>query len=89
VLRWDPTDTFLDGSLIATVLTSGGGPTRLSAIESFDASPDWHPSEDLIVFNTHDLGNTQSTTETSNLFTHPLRRFGPSSAHDDLERRGI
>lgn len=69
VLRWDPTDTFLDGSLIATVPAGGGEPTRLSGFESFDASPDWHPSEDLIAFNTHDLGNTQSTDEASNLFT--------------------
>ena len=70
ILHWDPTDTFLDGSLLATIPASGAGvPTRLSGFDSFDASPAWHPTDDLIAFNRIDLGNTQSTTEPSNIST--------------------
>ena len=36
---------------------------------SFAAYPDWHPTDDLIVFSTHDLGQFQNTNAASNLFT--------------------
>jgi Tol biopolymer transport system component len=70
ILHWDPTNTFLDGSLIATVPAGGGaGPTRVSDFDTFFASPDWHPSDDLIAFNTYELGNMHSGAGPSNLFT--------------------
>ena len=69
ILHWDSTNTFLDGSLIATVPSIGGDATRISSLDSFDASPDWHPKDDLIAFNTYDLGNMQSTAEPSNIYT--------------------
>ncbi len=69
ILHWDPTNVFLDGSLIATMPATGGEASRLSGFDSFDAAPDWHPTEDLIAFNTYDLGNIQSTTQPSNIYT--------------------
>jgi Tol biopolymer transport system component len=44
-------------------------PTVITAIEEFATYPDWHPTEDLIVFSTYDLSSFQDTDQPSNLFT--------------------
>jgi Tol biopolymer transport system component len=70
ILHWDPTNTFLDGSLIATVPADGSSePTRLGDFDSFEAAPDWHPTEDLIAFNTYELGNMHEVSQPSNVYT--------------------
>ena len=69
ILHWDPTDQFLDGSLIATIPTSGGDATRLTSFDSFAAHPDWRPDGNQLVFNTYDLGNMVRTPNASNLLS--------------------
>ena len=52
----------------------------------FASYPDWHPSDDLIVFTTYDLGEYQATDEPSNLYTirpdgsdlRAVTTFGPA-----------
>ena len=57
VLRWDPSGEFLDGSLIAVAPTVGGDVRRITDFDSFAAWPDWHPTDDVLAYNTFDLGN--------------------------------
>jgi dipeptidyl aminopeptidase/acylaminoacyl peptidase len=58
----------------------------LEGWEMFAAYPDWHPTDDLIVFNTYDLSGFEQTDRPSNLYTvrpdgtglTQLTGFGPS-----------
>ncbi len=73
IITWDPTDTFLSRSVIATkpVPTAGGsGPmTRLTDPALFAAHPDWSPDGSLIAFNTYDTGNMHAIEQPSNVYT--------------------
>jgi Tol biopolymer transport system component len=67
VLQWDPTDTYVTGSRLATIAADGSGePEYLSDYDSFYSSPDWSPDDQRLVFNSYDLGNMRN--ETSNLY---------------------
>lgn len=77
------------GNAIAVVDISGPGPgtlRRLTDWALFATYPDWHPSEDLIVFSTYDLSSFQQTDEPSNLYAirpdgtevTQLTTFGPA-----------
>ena len=69
VLHWDPTNQFLDGSLVATVPADGSAKaTRLTAMTEFATYPDWG-ADGRLVYNTYDVGNMHDPSLVSNLFT--------------------
>ena len=60
------------GEAIAVTTLAGGTwstPVVITPFDDFASRPDWHPTDDLIVFGTHDVGGLQSTDKPSNLFT--------------------
>lgn len=69
MLKWDPTNKFLIGSLIATVPAGGGKVHRLTQFDSFAAAPDWGPDDTLLAFNTYDIGNMHGIDQASNVYT--------------------
>ncbi|MDH3307395.1 MAG: hypothetical protein OEO77_07775 [Acidimicrobiia bacterium] len=69
VITWDPTDTFVAGSVVAAVPSAGGTVERLTAPDLFGAHPDWSPDGSLLVFNTYDTGQMHGIQEPSNLYT--------------------
>ncbi len=68
IVRWDPTDSFLEGSLVATVPAAGGDPTRLTTFDTFMAHPDWRPDGAELVMNSYDLANGSNLDKPSNLY---------------------
>jgi Tol biopolymer transport system component len=69
ILHWDPTNQFLDGSLVATVPADGSAmATRLTAMTEFATYPDWG-ADGRLVYNTYDVGNMHDSDLVSNLFT--------------------
>ena len=69
ILHWDPTDTHLDGSLVAVVAADGSSlAQRLTDMASFASSPEWSPDDQDLVFNNYDLGNMHEWPGASNLF---------------------
>ncbi len=75
-IRWDPTNTFVVGSLIATVPAAGGKVHRLTDFASFAAAPDWSPDDKLLAFNTYDIGNMHGIDQASNVYT-----MNPDGSH--------
>lgn len=65
---WDPTDTFIAESTIATMPAAGGKVTRLTEPILFGAHPDWSPDGSLIVFNTYDTGQFFGADKASNIY---------------------
>lgn len=63
-------DTYLGGEM-AVMRRNEAGWSEPEAITDVVPSPrgDWHPSEDLIVFCTNDVGGVQQTDDPSELFT--------------------
>jgi Tol biopolymer transport system component len=59
------------GSTVAIVRQEGTGWSSPSPITDVGqwARPDWHPTDDLIVFCAYDVGGFESTAEPSNLYT--------------------
>jgi Tol biopolymer transport system component len=66
---WDPTDSFITASTIATVPAAGGEITRLTDPGMFGGHPDWSPDGTRIAFNTYDTGNIHGIEEPSNVYT--------------------
>jgi len=66
---WDPTDTFVAKSFIATVPMAGGPIKRLTDPTLFASHPDWSPDGSLIAFNTYDTGNIHGIEQPSNVYT--------------------
>jgi len=69
--RFDENDENV-GEAIAVMKRTGGTwsvPTVITPFDDFATRPDWHPTDDLIIFVTHDVGAFQSTEDPSNLFT--------------------
>lgn len=71
IITWDPTDTFVSQSVVATVPASGpSGPMRrLTDPTLFASHPDWSPDGSLIAFNTYDTGNMHGIEQPSNVYT--------------------
>ena len=74
VFSLDHFDTFgaYQGGAIAVIERTGDGwsePELLTEVGEFADRPDWHPTEDLIVFGTYDYGAFFETDEPSNLYT--------------------
>lgn len=69
IIHWDPTDQFLDSTVVATVPTAGGKARRLTDPSLFGAHPDWSPDGKLIAFNTYDTGNMHGISQPSNVYT--------------------
>ena len=81
--RWSPDGTALvlnvdhvtgeefTGSTVAIVRRTDSGWSEPESIKDLGefARPDWHPTDDLIVFCSYDVGGLQSIDEPSNLFT--------------------
>jgi Tol biopolymer transport system component len=63
-------DEFVGGR-IAVIRRTAAGWSKPKSITNFVGGPraDWHPTEDLIVFCTNDVGSLEVTDEPSNLFT--------------------
>ena len=68
ILHWDPTDQFIDGSLVAVVPTSGGDARRLTDLDTNMTSPDWSPDGSQLVMHSNELGNMHTTDQPSNLY---------------------
>lgn len=97
--RWSPDgsafvvnrDVFADGeylgAALAVIRRTGTGWSPPDAITEVVAGPraDWHPTDDLLVFCTNDVGGAPSSDEPSNLFTvrpdgtelTPITDYGP------------
>ena len=57
VMRWDPSNSFIVGSRIATILADGSaGPTDLDEMTSFAARPAWSLDGSTLIYNSFDLG---------------------------------
>ncbi len=69
--HWGESDENIDGSRIGTMPASGGEVTWLNDLDSAAAWADWHPTDDLIAYNTYDLGNWHlvEADQPSNVFT--------------------
>jgi hypothetical protein len=63
-------DEFVGGR-IAVIRRTAAGWSKPKSITKLVGGPraDWHPTEDLIVFCTNDVGSLEVTDEPSNLFT--------------------
>jgi Tol biopolymer transport system component len=68
IQHWDPTNEFVDGSLLAVAPSDGGVVRRITDFDSFAAYPAWHPSEDWIAFNSYDLGAIKLVPEATGVF---------------------
>lgn len=55
--HWDPTNQFLDRTVVATVPAEGGKIHRLTDPTALMSSPDWSPNGREIVIKSNDLGN--------------------------------
>lgn len=85
--RFDKNREFTGEAIAVTTLKGDtwSTPDVITPFDDFATRPDWHPTEDLIVFGTYDVGYLQSTDEPSNLFTvrpdgrrlTPVTDFGP------------
>lgn len=69
IIRWDPTDQFVESSVVATIPTAGGDVARLTDPALFAGHPDWGPDGARIAFNTYDTGNIHGIQEPSNVYT--------------------
>ncbi len=69
IITWDPTDQFVQESVVATIPTAGGEIARLTDPTLFAGHPDWSPDGSLITFNTYDTGNMHGIAEPSNVYT--------------------
>lgn len=69
IIKWDPTDQFVESSVIATIPATGGRVRRLTEPLLMAGHPDWGPDGSLIAFNTYDTGNIHGITEPSNVYT--------------------
>lgn len=69
--RFDKKRTFTGEAIAVTTLNGDtwSTPRVITPFDDFATRPDWHPTDDLIVFATHDVGYLQSTDKPSNLFT--------------------
>jgi Tol biopolymer transport system component len=68
LITWDPTDTFVQSSVVATVPAAGGDIERLTDPAMFGAHPDFSPDGSLIAFSTYDTGSTHGIEEPSNVY---------------------
>jgi Tol biopolymer transport system component len=84
-VRWSPTgnelvgilhqwnaedDTKLDSAAVVVVSIAGGSVREITDATDFASYPDWHPTQDLIVFSSYGLSEFQQLDEqASNLFT--------------------
>lgn len=69
IIRWDPTDQFVESSVVATVPADGGDVARLTDPALFAGHPDWSPDGTRIAFNDYDTGNIHGIEEASNVYT--------------------
>ncbi len=92
IQHWDPTGTFLDWTVVATVPAMGGDVHQLTDPAAFMTHPDWRPDGTALVMNSYDLGNIASTPNASNLYTIKLDGSGlrqiTHSSVDGLMRIG-
>jgi Tol biopolymer transport system component len=68
ILHWEPTNTVVDGSVIATVPADGGPVTRLTEPGQFFAHASWRPDGKALVVNDYDLGTMTGAVHASNLY---------------------
>jgi len=66
--RWDPTNSFPVGWLVAVVAAAGGPVRRITTFETFMAHPDWSPDGQELVVGSYDIHDIQSTDQSSNLY---------------------
>ncbi len=69
VLHWDPTNSFIDGSLIDVVPSVGGNARPLTDGSSFASWPDWSPTGNRISYNTYTLGDMDTIPSVAQLLT--------------------
>jgi Tol biopolymer transport system component len=89
ILHWDPTDTRIDGSLIAIVPVAGGKERRITTFDSNLSGPDWSPDGSQLVTFSYDIGNMHTTEHASNLYLidpdgNNLRQLTTSSVDGNL-----
>jgi TolB protein len=68
ILHFDPTNQFLDGSLVATVPAAGGNVHRLTSFDTVMSNPAWSPDGSEIVIGSNDT-HDGSFDRPSNLYS--------------------
>ena len=68
ILHWDPTDQFIDGSLIAVIAAAGGKEHRITTFDTNMSDPDWSPDGTELATFSYDMGNMHTTPHASNLY---------------------
>lgn len=68
ILHWDPTDQFLDGSLVAVMPAAGGPVRRLTTLDTSMSGPAWSPDGSELAMFSNDLGNMHTTDQPSNVY---------------------
>jgi hypothetical protein len=86
------------GGRIAVIRRTDAGWSKPKPITKVVGGPraDWHPTDDLIVFCTNDVGSVQVTDEASNLFTvrsdgsklSQITDYGPGKERASRAREG-
>ena len=81
ILRYDPTNTFTVGSVVATVPAEGGEVQRLTSPERFMVHPDWSPDGAELVMN--DLASSDRVSRRTSMRSS---RMGRVSTHSPTRR---
>ena len=68
ILHWDPTNQFLDGSLVAVMPAAGGPVRRLTTLDTNMSGPAWSPDGSELAMFSNDLGNMHTTDQPSNVY---------------------
>ena len=72
ILHWDPSDTFVDGSRVATIPTDGSAePRYLNAFASNAARPSWSVDGTALIYNTFDWSSVHDDVASDILTMRP------------------
>jgi Tol biopolymer transport system component len=68
VYHWDPTDQFVDGSLVATLPAGGGTVRRLTTFADDMTEGSWSPDGSEIAIAKNDVGMRHTSDQASNVY---------------------
>ena len=68
VYHWDPTNEFVDGSLVAVIPAAGGSAQRLTAFADDMSEGSWSPDGSEIAMAKNDVGMKHTSSQPSNVY---------------------